>query len=156
MKTNELFNTMRRTAYAWSKEKAARKARKKKIISAYGWDSEELKAWYEEDEAAKFPFTSGEMKAYHAWESSIEYGESELEMNDFNWDHESHDFIETLREAGIKSFVFTNKSTALMENIHAFIAEGCTMEGACLITRQNKRWGNDETTEVQGIRFQVN
>ena len=33
-----------------------------------GWDSEELKAWYAEDAAAKFPFESGVSKAYRAWD----------------------------------------------------------------------------------------
>ena len=43
-----------------------------------------------------------------------------------------------------------------MENLHAFAAEGCTMDGLCTITRHEDRWGDEEPTEVMGIRFSVN
>jgi hypothetical protein len=77
-------------------------------------------------------------------------------MDDFLWEREVKDFINTLREAGITSFVYTNTSTAVMENLHAFAKEGCTMTGLCTITRQETRWGDEEPTEIQGIRFQLN
>ena len=109
------------------------------------------RAW---DKPSDFPYTSGAMKALYAWESSIGYGENEFEMDNFTWSRENHDFIETLRKAGIKTFVVTNSGTSLMENLHDYAAEGCTMTGLCKITRHD-RW-SDETTEVQGIRFKVN
>ena len=80
------------------------------------------RAW---DKTSDFPYTSGAMKALYAWESSIGYGENELEMNDFNWQRDIHDFIETLRKAGIKTFVVTNSGTSLLENLHGYAAEGC-------------------------------
>ena len=109
------------------------------------------RAW---DKTSDFPYTSGAMKALYAWAFSIDNGENELEMNEFTWSRENHDFIETLRKAGIKTFVVTNSGTSLMENLHDYAAEGCTMTGLCTITRHD-RW-SDETTEVQGIRFKVN
>ena len=109
------------------------------------------RAW---DKTSDFPYTSGAMKALYAWAFSIDNGENELEMNEFTWSRENHDFIETLRKAGIKTFVVTNSGTSLLENLHAYAAEGCTMTGLCTITRHD-RW-SDETTEVQGIRFKVN
>ena len=30
------------------------------------------------------------------------------------------------------------------------------MTGLCTITRQETRWGDEEPTEIQGIRFQLN
>ena len=42
-----------------------------------------------------------------------------------------------------------------MENLHAFAAEGCRLEGLCTITRRETRWGDEEPTEVQGIRFSL-
>ena len=110
-----------------------------------------VRAW---DKTSDFPYTSGAMKALYAWAFSIDNGENELEMNEFTWSRENHDFIETLRKAGIKTFVVTNSGTSLLENLHAYAAEGCTMTGLCTITRHD-RW-SDETTEVQGIRFKVN
>ena len=109
------------------------------------------RAW---DKTSDFPYTSGAMKALYAWAFSIDNGENELEMNEFTWSRENHDFIETLRKAGIKTFVVTNSGTSLLENLHGYAAEGCTMTELCTITRHD-RW-SDETTEVQGIRFKVN
>ena len=77
-------------------------------------------------------------------------------MDDSLWDKEVADFVNTLRSAGIKTFVYTSKSTAVMENLHAFAAQGCTMAGLCTITRQETRWGEEAPYEVQGIRFILN
>ena len=153
---NSYFEEMKRIGYAWEAARVERKNRKQQIIDTLGWDSEELKAWYEEDKAAAFPFPQGASKAYRAWAGSISRKEDEVEMEDFLWETEVHDFIDTLRRAGIQTFVYTNQSTAVMENLHAFAAEGCTMDGLCTITRHEDRWGDEEPTEVMGIRFSVN
>ena len=153
---NAYFENLKRLGHEYEAARAERQARKQQIIDTLGWDSPELKAWYEEDAAAKFPFEQGACKAYRAWASSISRKEDELEMDDFLWDKEVADFIGTLREAGIGTFVYTNQSTAVMENLHAFAAQGCTMTGLCTITRQESRWGDEEPYEVQGIRFSLN
>ena len=153
---NTFFLNLKRIGHDWEAARVERKARKQQIIDTLGWDSDELKAWYEEDAAAKFPFESGVSKAYRAWAQSLSRKEDELEMDDFLWDKEVGDFIEALRSAGIDTFVYTNQSTAVMENLHAFAAAGCTMMGLCTITRQESRWGDEEPTEVMGIRFSLN
>lgn len=155
-KDNNYFEEMKRIGYAWEEARVERKNRKQQIIDTLGWDSEELKAWYEEDKAAAFPFPQGASKAYRAWAGSISRKEDEVEMDDFLWEKEVHDFIDTLRKAGIQTFVYTNQSTAVMENLHAFAAEGCTMDGLCTVTRHEDRWGDEEPTEIMGIRFSVN
>ena len=66
------------------------------------------------------------------------------------------DFVDTLRRAGIRTFVYTNQSTAVMENLHGFAAAGCTMDGLCRIQRNERRWGTDGPEQVMGIRFSVN
>ena len=154
--TNTYFLDLKRIGHEYEAARVERRARKQKIIDTLGWESEELKAWYEEDAAAKFPFEQGACKAYRAWASSLSRQEDELEMDEFLWEKEVHDFIAALRSAGIGTFVYTNQSTAVMENLHAFAAEGCTMTGLCTITRHENRWGDEEPTEVMGIRFSVN
>ena len=153
---NTYFENLKRIGHEYEAARVERQARKQQIIDTLGWDSEELKAWYAEDQAAKFPFEQGACKAYRAFAQSIVRKEDELEMDDFLWDKEVKDFIDALREAGIKTFVYTNQSTAVMENLHAFAAQGCTMLGLCTITRQETRWGDEEPTEIMGIRFQLN
>ena len=140
---NTYFENLKKIGHDWEAARAERQARKQPIIDTYGWESEELKAWYAEDAAAKFPFESGVSKAYRAWAQSLSRKEDEVEMDDFLWEKEVTDFIETLRKAGIETFVYTNQSTAVMENLHQFAAAGCTMQGLCTITRQESRWLHD-------------
>lgn len=154
-KGNAAFNEMYRIGRDWEKAREERRARKQEIIDTRGWDSEELKAWYAENEAAKFPFSQGANKAYRAWASSIGRQEDEIEMDDFLWEREVADFVDTLRRAGFTTFVYTNQSTAVMENLHQFAAVGCTMDGLGTITRTESRWGDEEPTEVMGIRFSL-
>ena len=100
MKTNNAyFENLRQIAEKWEQEKAERKDRKAQILEAYGWDSEELKAWYEEDQAATYPIPQGACKAYRAFTNTLEHGEDEIEMNDFLWDREVDDFVDALRKA---------------------------------------------------------
>ena len=153
---NAVFEEMRRTGYEWEKAREERRVRKQEIINTLGWDSQEMKAWYAEDEAAKFPFSQGANKAYRAWASSVGRQEKEVEMDDFLWDSEVADFVDTLRKAGFGSFVYTNQSTAVMENLHQFAAQGCAMQGLCMITRRENRWGEEEPVEIMGIRFILN
>ena len=150
---NTYFDNLYRIGCEYEAARVERQARKQQIIDTLGWDSEELKAWYEEDKAAKFPFSQGISKAFRAWKTSIQRSEDEVEMDDFLWESEVHDFVEALREAGFQTFVYTNQSTAVMENLHQFAAEGCRLEGLCTITRRENRWGEEEPYEVQGIRF---
>ena len=152
---NTYFENLKRIGHEYEAARVERKARKEQIIAAHGWDSEELKAWYAEDNAAKFPFPQGACKAYRAWASSLSRKEDEVEMDDFLWEQEIADFVGALRSAGIDTFVYTNQSTACMENLHQLAAAGCTMQGLCTITRQETRWGDEEPTKVMGIRFSL-
>ena len=149
---NTYFENLKRIGHEYEAARVERQARKQQIINTLGWDSEELKAWYAEDQAAKFPFEQGACKAYRAWANSISRKEAELEMDDFLWEKEVRDFVEALRSAGLETFVYTNQSTAVMENLHAFAAEGCTLAGLAT-TKQKSRWLSDEPKEIKGIRF---
>ena len=153
--TNTYFDNLYRIGCEYEAARVERQARKQHIIDTLGWDSAELKAWYEEDKEAKFPFSQGISKAFRAWKTSIQRSENEVEMDDFLWESEVHDFVEALREAGFTTFVYTNQNTAVMENLHQLAAEGCRLDGLCTITRRENRWGEEEPYEVQGIRFSL-
>lgn len=85
--------------------------------------------------------TGGQIKAYWSYRYSPT---EELIFDGFLWDNEVSDFVNTLRQAGVKSFVYTNTSTAVMDNFHAFIENGCKFIETC-------------TTEdgYKGLRFEV-
>ena len=149
MKTNAYFESMTKTAETYEAARKALKDKKQEIVNTHGWDSSEMEAWKAEYEALKDPFTHGEWKALITW-TRCEV--DELLLEDFCWEEETADFIATLRKAGVQSFITTDRSTALMENIHAYIAAGCTLEGPVTIAKET--WHGTET--VQGLRFGIN
>jgi hypothetical protein len=151
MKTNTYFEELDRIARDFEQKHEAHKALNRSHRHK-GWDSEELKAWYKEEEQFQYPISAGACKAYRAWR----YSETdEVIMDDFTWDRERHDFIDSLRKAGIQTLVVTNQSTGLMEDLHGYAAEGCTMLGLCTITKKDTRWGEEKEEQIMGIRFQL-
>ena len=85
--------------------------------------------------------------------SNNDHETEEFEFNDFTWETETKDFIDTLRKAGIETMIITNASTALLENLHAYAAEGCTIEGLCTVKKKTI-WGTEE--ETPGIKLRIN
>ncbi|WP_027868875.1 hypothetical protein [Eubacterium sp. AB3007] len=146
---NTYFAEMERIGKEYEEEKAKWEQEKKDILKEKGWDSEEYKAWKESNKEIEFPFTGGQMKAYRACRHSEEQGLENVIMDDFLWDKEVTDFADTLRAAGIERFIYTNQSTAVMENIHGLIANGCKMEGP--VTFEKDSWMGKET--ILGLAF---
>lgn len=147
---NMVFGEMERIRDEWQERRLAHLAKKEQLIQEYGHNSPEADAWYTIKEEP-YPFTSGESKAFIAWAMSQD---GEFEMNGFLFDNDVKDFIDTLRRAGIRSFVYTNNSTAVMGNIHAFDAAGYKLKGLCSISRKGTRFGYEEAHDVQGLRFE--
>lgn len=153
LKDNYCFNVMKKTSEMYEKMISAHENKKESIIETYGWDSQETNEWYEKNDKLKreFPFTGGQCKAYRAWQSSVRYGDEIIILDEFLWDDEVDDFIQTLKEAGIKEFAYMNSSTAVMNNIHGFINSGYDFAGLYEIQNKNKYVDN----VVKGIRFKL-
>ena len=100
-------------------------------------------------------YSAGALKAFWSWKNSVHFGNNELEVSDFIWDKNVTEFVNTLREAGIKSFVVTNQSTALMQNLHAFVENGCELVELCVFKRGHGYFKDDPAEELYGIRFKV-
>lgn len=150
MKNNAYFEELGRIGSEWEKERTERQEQKGRIIQKYGWDSEELNEWYEKNKAVKFPYGQGTVKAYRAWR----YSDEELEMSDFLWPNEVDDFVAALRTAGIKTFIYTNRSSSVMDNIHDFVESGCSLLD--LVKKEKADpWGEEKDLTL-GIRFAVN
>ena len=95
--------------------------------------------------------STGTRKALMAWDNSIQWPD-ELELSEILWQEEVGDFLDTLRRAGVKSFVCTYQGTGLMKNMHAFKAHGCTLIGLCTLTRKY----SFEEKDIPGVRFSLN
>ena len=78
-------------------------------------------------------------------------------MEDSLWDDEVRDFVNTLQEAGITEFVVTSRSSGLMEDLYAYTAEGCTMQGLYNGTRRESRFGevSEENIYHNHFRFSI-
>lgn len=96
---------------------------------------------------------SGTYKALWAFRNSVIRGTDEFELSDFLWKHEVRDFVETLRKAGIRTFVVTDHSTGLMEMLHKLQDNGCRMDGLCTITRKETAYEDEDV--INGIRFSL-
>lgn len=152
---NTHFEELRRLGKEYEEKRKALEDQKARLIEKYGWNSDEVKAWYDVRNNMEYPVSQGACKAYRAWKNSVDSGLDDVEMDDFLWDKEVGDFVETLREAGIMSFVYTNQSTAMMDNLHDLEKEGCIMEGLCKREKIEKRLGEERVIEVRGIHFTV-
>lgn len=152
---NDYFENLKKIGEAYDIIKKAHEEKKLQILEEYGWDSDEIKTWYEEKEKMTYPIPQGACKAYRAWKNSCEHGLEDVEMDDFLWDREVSDFVKALREAGIMSFIYTNQSTAMMDNLHDFEKEGCIMEGLCKREEIERGFGQERVKEIRGVHFTV-
>lgn len=73
---------------------------------------------YFENLRTRKDLTGGEIRAYQTYEN-------DFILDSFLLEREVKDFVFTLREGGVKSFVYVSTSTALMDNFHSFIENGC-------------------------------
>ena len=153
MKNNTYFLNMKQalTAY-WNERKAAEK-RKDDAVEKYGWDSPEYLEAYDAYHAMRNPYKDGTLKAYRAWQETVENEDETFVLTDFFWDNEIRDFVEALKAAGITEFIYTSQSTGLMDDLHGLTAEGCTLKEFCTITREGI-FGS--TKVIKGIRFALN
>ncbi len=151
--TKSYFRHMYEVAYAFGKAKSEREKEKEALIEADDWDA--VHAWYDREKLFESPYTSGQMKAYWAFDRSSEIETGDLEMGDSLWDREVKDFSDTLRAAGITTFVLTNQSTGLMEDIHNLEAQGWRLVGTCKLPMKESRFGSERIEEHLGLRFEI-
>ena len=151
---NAYFENLRRLGKEHADVCKAHEALKESIVEGKGWNSPEMDAWYAEKKRLEEanPLSGGIGKAYRSWYWGTT---DELELSDFLWNKEVEDYVDTLRKAGIHSFVYSNSSTAVMENIHQLVAAGCTLEGPCTLVKKTEKWGEEGEEQVLGLRFSL-
>ena len=132
-------------------------ATKDKIYEEYGYDSDEMKQYYAKAKeiASNNPYTSGEYRALRMYNESINNGYNELILNDRIgglWYNEVEDFINCLKVAGVKSFVYIDDSTMLMRNIHGFSENGFIFD-SLYVRKEKDPFFNHHVDIYRGIRF---
>lgn len=153
MKNNAEWEKMR--DYLWERydKEEQLKKEKEEIIKKYGWDSEQYSEIKDKIEEYRndFKYTSGQTRAYWAMGKMLDDDSDELIMDESCFDCSRSDFVNQLRTFGLKTFVCTNRSTALMEDIHGYVNAGCKIVGLCEVERSG--WNGIE--KIPGIRFEL-
>jgi hypothetical protein len=147
MEDNKVMNELTKKLNAYERE---RKAYEESKEEARKQGHEALMDWYENGpEEPKYPLTSGQSKAWRMW-----YWNEREEMNfdEFVWEGDAKDFIDTLRAAGVKTFTVTNQGTSLMENMHWFQRNGCKLMGLCEV-EETDEWNRKHYGNKMGVRF---
>ena len=151
--TNGYFKMLEDIGEGYERARSIRKREKEELIKKDDWDG--VDAWNEREKSFPFPFSDGYMKAYWAWKNSIDHSSDTFEVNDLPWEKDAHDFVACLKEAGVSEFAITDKSTGLMDVLHALGKEGCEMKGLCTVKRIENNWGEDETKTYNGILMSI-
>lgn len=151
--TNAYFKKMHDIGTEYEKARSIRKREKEELIKNEDWNGYEK--WNEREESFPFPYNDGAMKAYWAWENSFLSKADFFEVRDLPWEKDAHDFVACLKEAGVSEFAITDKSTALMDVLHALSNEGCEMKGLCTVKRIENNWGTEETKSYNGILMRI-
>ena len=115
---NEYFNNMGITLDNFRKEKTNKRKLKIAILNDETLSESEKEEKLSSIGITECPYHDGEIKAYSAYKKTNELGTDTLVIGDFLWECEIEPFAETLNNAGIKEFIYADKSTALMDFIH--------------------------------------
>lgn len=129
--------------------------RKEKIYMETNHFFEQINAKINERKSSgqKSGYSLGTRKALWNYNDSKRHNSSEYEVTDLPSEDSMEDFIETLRSAGITTFVITAKTTALIEALHQLRRLGCTVYGLDTITRNDTEFRVMDDYEVEGIRI---
>ena len=107
--------------------------------------------WQEAKERAE-QWCKGEAggRVWRGLMSSVEKEFLRLTIDEFFWkEEEARDFLALLESFGITEFVFTDRSTAVMNNLHYFDGYGWKVAGC--ITLYYRDWGRDQA--VRGLEI---
>ena len=101
--------------------------------------------------------TRGQVYAYRSWEQSTEDRANMFEVRALPWGSQIKDgvmkeFVAALTAADIDEIIVTDQSTALMESVHALVAEGACLEGVGTVTRDPLHDPSGRR-EVKGLVF---
>lgn len=156
MKLNDYYQKKLAEAMAWEEKSYDIKKRLEEALKAKPEEDNFAKVdaiYKEKEEHTKaYPFTRGAGKAFRA----IYHNKGEeLVMDDYNWMGDHLGFVNFLRDCGIDTFLVTNQSTGLMEDIHEYTNAGCVMVGPEIVTEEGEFFGRTFPEKKLALRFVI-
>ena len=148
--TDGYFRMMRDIGIGYQIAREQRIKEREKLLRQKNSDSA-LVAWEEREQKFPFPFSRGQTAAYNVWKESKTNGLETVECRDLPWEKDFHDFIATLREAGVDAFIVTDSSFSKERYTTLFEREGCKIIGPQKFVRHEKRSTGIENVNVAGI-----
>lgn len=148
--TDGYFRMMRDIGVGYQIAKEQRIKEREKLLRQKNSDSV-LIAWEEREQKFPFPFSRGQTTAYNVWKESKANGLEIVECRDLPWEKDFHDFIVTLREAGIDAFIVTDSTFSNERYANLFQREGCKIIGPQNFVRHEKRSTGIENVNVTGF-----
>lgn len=153
----EIFETMKAKSDEYMEKLNALKTAKQIALDTYGRDSDEYSTAYklvsDFQKKNEILYNRGQGIAYRAYNNYKNGLYHVFVIDEFFYNCcDVKSFLDTIREAEIETFVVTNKSSVLMENIHDLVELGCVLEGTCTVMEYSK-YGNSDHL---GLSFRVN
>lgn len=106
------------------------------------------------DEKLNYNFNtccSGKWFAYHNYKESVRHNSSMYEVTELPYDNAIQEFIQTLREAEVLSFVVTAKCTELIPTLWNMVNSGCSLIGLIEVDRSDSEYNVMGDYKVQGL-----
>jgi hypothetical protein len=150
MKRNEYFEAMLENIKGYEAQKASWETARDTILEAELGDEALAKI---DEKKPVSPYTRGQVRALNMWYYSNNK-ENAYDLSENLWPTDVQDFVDTIRNAGVKRFFITDHSTGLMEMLHGLTAAGCRMSGIRVL-HEKSRWGDEDGQEKMAIRMIV-
>ena len=153
----EIFETMKARSDEYMEKFNELETARQNALDTYGIHSDEnsvaCKLISDFKEKNQDLYNRGQGIAYRAYDTYKNGYYNDFVVDEFFWNaSDIKDFLDTVRKAEIKTFIFTNQSTGLMENIHDLVESGCTLLGTCKVSSNSKY---DSSVRL-GLMFRVN
>ena len=139
----------------WQQKKEAAVAEREALWKEEKWD--EGSAVIKKFEAENpYPFTRGRSDALRdcTWNMEKE-NEGFFEVRDLPDEKDLDDYLESLKEMEITTFLLTEESTALMRNLFELESHGCRITGLKTYKREDDFFGKKKELEVRGIEIEI-
>lgn len=107
--------------------------------------------YFEEKLNYNFKTRSGKWFAYYNYKESVRHNSSMYEVTELPYDNAIQEFIQTLREADVSSFVVTEKCTELIPTLWNLVNSGCSLIGLVEVDRSDSEYNVMGDYKVQGF-----